>query len=455
MNLLPGAMPVISIALCVLSIVSSTRISLLLLVASSPLTTIAVLSVGKETIELYHLLWLVLAVKIVYFRIKTGEPLRKPWVWFLLFCLFSIVFALFSTGALVVNPDGEVAYVRFSFQQFTQWGYLLTAVTTAWFVMYGLRSCLVELRSVLIALDIGLVLVLSVAFLQFVLPADLITELFRNSAHVIYKSAGERISSTFSEPSFLSAFLVPMTALHCVRMIRKPNFFSVAVILLSTVVAILSQSSSALIGFAVLGVVLLVFAISRFTYEGIHPITIVCAALGALVLAVLIFAGAFDKVVIVLIAKLDKGNSSGIDRSFSMNLHWHVFLDHALTGVGWGTARSKDLLTTWLAELGAVGFALFLVPFVRLCSRLCSMKNEDRAVGLGVFSYLVVAVAIMFISVAEPYYLPFWIVAGAGCFLTSESCGEGLERSFKNSASPPRLRSRPVKCVQDSGEDRL
>lgn len=420
MVLLPGITPVLSLVLCAISVMGSLRLSLLLLVATSPLTTVAVLSLDENTVQLYQLLWLVLAIKMILSCLETKTSLYKPWIWFLSFCFCSIALAIFPTDALVINPDNELTNVRFSFQQLTQWGYLFIAVTTVWFVAHGLKERFIQVRDVFKALDVGLVLVLSVAFLQFALPADAVTELFRNSAHVSFIHEGSRVSSTFSEPSMLSAFLVPMTALHCVRMISAPSLFSFVLIVLSAIIAILSQSSSALIGFAVLAVVLVGLTLSQLKNGRIAPIGILCLTLGMFILLILIFGGVFDRAVGLLIEKLRAENISGIDRGFSMDLHWRAFLEHMFVGVGWGTVRSKDLLTTWLAELGITGFTLFLFPFLKILLRLCGLSNERAEDRFSVFSYLVVAVAILFVSVSEPYYLSFWIIAGTGYYLTNE-----------------------------------
>ncbi|WP_101721667.1 O-antigen ligase family protein [Eggerthella timonensis] len=421
MSLLPGATPILSLLVCVVAIAGPVRLSLLMLVATSPLTTVAVLSFGENTIQLYQLLWIALAGKTIYLRIRTKAALCKPWVWFLLFCLASTSFALFTTDAVVINPDSRITNVQFSIQQFTQWGYLLLAITTAWFVAYGLKSGLVDVQGVLKALDAGMIMVLVVAFLQLVLPPELITELFRNSSHVGYLGAGQRISSTFNEPSMMAAFLTPMVAVHCVRLMKTPNPFSIVMVVLAMTVLVLSQSSSAVIGIMALGVILILFGFSSFIRDGIRPAAILIALAGCAAIMILASAGVFDKLANMLIAKLQAENTSGVERSFGMSLHWQVFLDHALTGVGWGTARSTDLITTWLAELGVIGFTLFVVPLVKICAKLCSLKDMRNAFAMSIFSYLVVALVILFVSVPEPYYLSFWIVSGLGYHLSYET----------------------------------
>ena len=92
--------------------------------------------------------------------------------------------------------------------------------------MYMTRLGLVSVKSFVIALNAGLVLVLLGALFQLLLPVDIVSELYRNHVHTMYTFNKSRISSTFLEPSMLSLYLVPMMGIHLFKLLSRPNWRS-------------------------------------------------------------------------------------------------------------------------------------------------------------------------------------------------------------------------------------
>lgn len=353
----------------------------LLLVLCAPLTTVAVFNLGENSVLVYHLIWAIVAIKVVVLRIKSGKRMKTPWLPFLVFCLASTLLALFNGDVLVVNIDARLANVAFSFQQYTQWAYLAMAISTAWFTTYLLDTGKIGTSDLLNWLDAGLVVVIVVAFLQLVVPAEILNEFIRNSVHTGYKSVGARLSSTFQEPSMLSLYLVPMMGMHVIRFAYQPNAKSAVLVLLSLVVCLMNNSSSAALGLIVLPVFVSVWLFVHANSARVSAIVFVAVCIVMVVLTVSASLGAFDNFVSTLLSKLGGEGVSGSIRSYNAALAADVFLGHPIIGVGWGTVRSEALLTTWLAELGLVGAVLFAKSLINLLRSLLSGSSENRRGG--------------------------------------------------------------------------
>ncbi len=385
----------------------------LVLVVCSPLTTIAVFNLSGTSVLIYHLVWLVVAVKFLLKLRGESERLNKLFVPFLAFTLCSISFSLFSAGTVVVNVDNVYSTVKPSFQQFTQWIYLFVAVSTTIMAEYLLRTGSLDAQRLYRALDVGLVIVLAAAFLQLILPADVVTSLFRNSVHATYLGSGARISSTFQEPSMLSLYLIPMTCIHLVRILRKPNVFSIVVVVLSLVVCVLNNSSAAFL--SLIGSVLFIlvaqcrlFGGGKISHVQILSVLGFLAVLGAVGLT-----GVFGDSIAHMADKMMGEGVSGVERGDSIELMWSVFLAHPFVGIGWGTARCATFFC-WLAELGIIGASFAYVPVLIILKRLWANLHG----GFAIMAYLVSAFLILIAVSSEVYYLSLWIVLGLAMYET-------------------------------------
>lgn len=410
----------LSIVVAVLAAVLPIRKAFFLLVVCAPLTTVAVLNISGTSLLIYHLVWLVVFVRFLFVLHRSEEKLNKLWVPFLLYALCSISFSLFSEGTVVVNVDNVYSTVKPSFQQFTQWIYLFVAVATATMMEFALRTGIMKQARLYKALDFGLVLVLAFAFLQLVLPADVSTALFRNSVHSTYVREGARISSTFQEPSMLSLYLIPMTCIHLVRILKKPNPFSIAVVILSLIVCVLNNSSAAFL--SLIGSVLFIliaqcrlFCVDKISHVQVLSLLCFLSVLGAVGLS-----GVFGDSIAHMADKMMGEGVSGVERGDSIRLMLDVFLSYPFTGIGWGTARCATFFC-WLAELGIIGASLAYVPTLAILKRLWSRLGE----GFDIMAYLIAAFLILTAVSSEVYYLSLWVVLGLAMYRT----GLGAPRS--------------------------
>ena len=77
-----------------------------------------------------------------------------------------------------------------------------------------------------------------------------------------------------------------------------------------------------------------------------------------------------------------------------------------MLGIGYGVARSKDLLSTWLVNIGYIGVISFILGLIE--STFNKRNKEKRFIGI----VLIVVFIVEFISVPEPYFLYLWCLWG-------------------------------------------
>ena len=207
-----------------------------------------------------------------------------------------------------------------------------------------------------------------------------------------------RLKSLTGEPSMYALTAFPYMAFCIARRHYKAASFIFLTLLLST-------STSALLGFAVFGLLMVLFNLRGFGSK--------IAGLLALVLSSLAFAFLFgDLIVQTVVEKLMLENISGFDRFFNFRTNLDFWLNSGLPvqffGIGWGTVRSTDMFSTLLVNTGLAGLlswmALFLLPtaVVRRDNRVPHVLN------LGMITVL----TILFIAVPEYAYLTTWMFLG-------------------------------------------
>jgi hypothetical protein len=210
-----------------------------------------------------------------------------------------------------------------------------------------------------------------------------------------------RLKSLTGEPSMYSFTILPFCiyAFHTER-------YKIAALLFSTLV--LSTSTT-----AILGIMLYIFFNTIFmkvTKKWLNGIFI-------LIVAILGFIFFFLEDLQILyqtqvINKITLQNFSGTYRfeSFIRHLNYYITdmnLWSQLVGLGFGTVRSTDLVSTLLINTGIIGFFIFTIAFFYPIFKL---KNNYRNNGIKI-SLIVIYVTAM-ISVPEFGYLSVWIFLG-------------------------------------------
>lgn len=152
-----------------------------------------------------------------------------------------------------------------------------------------------------------------------------------------------------------------------------------------------------------------------------------CFVVLVLVLLLFLFRDNFRSIMDIFLLKIGGQGVSGSTRSAVAALHFRVFLENFLFGVGFGTLRSADLITGWLAQGGIIGISLYLGAVGSLCIRLLRQgTTEAKDLVIMIVSYNV----IMMISVPEFMQIHIWVYYAMGQFLIIQNHKKGMRRTI-------------------------
>lgn len=336
--------------------------------------------------------------------------LDRPLIIFFLYCVISIVFPfIFShTGVKIIDQEHDLVPLSFSVSNVIHVLYLLFDLVFLNTLLRYKNDGKVA-AGAFAAYRYGFYAVVLICYYQmlafrFDLPFD---QIFRMGAHGNIQ--GTRLYGPCDEASMLCYYLVP-SILFCLQSKRSP--LSLCFVFLGILIGVLSESSTFLVGMALL-IVLAIPSCIRF-FSTPHQIKVWRAiAIGLLCLfVVLILMGdRLSKLVELLIIKLKKQNDSGIDRSYTMLTSIGIGLRFPF-GVGFGSARSADLFSSWFCNIGIVGMTIFWVYVI------CYIKKAYRKGCYSRTMPFLVTIILMFISVPEPYNLFIWFLVFYGTYYT-------------------------------------
>lgn len=409
----------------------------------SAFTSLSMINLPKSrnSILCYYIVGSFFILKVLYevlIRRYTFKKVRffNGILYFLIYSTISLILPIiYSSGTLVFTPDSPYDYISFSFQNITQYLYLLFA-----FIIY-LCSYMVFTNEVKVnmksIINITTSVVLLLGFIQFFVPHEYFDFLFRtNYAHLVqYLETGlTRISSVTNEPSMLAMYLTPVFVYYFINIInsfKKRHIikFDIAMFSLILLTFILNRSSSFYLAVVIIMVILLfdfwgdifngknIDMVNKFLKEKVYVFIknnkIKSIIIGIVFLGV--FAVAFKVVghrFLILFLKLLGLDDSGSTRIELFSYHMVVFLKNLITGVGFGTLRSNDLLSMWSAQVGLLGMIPLIYYFV---SRIRYIyKNREIGDNRAVFYLIVTTIIILITSVPEPYYIYTWIYIAIG-----------------------------------------
>lgn len=270
---------------------------------------------------------------------------------------------------MIMNVEGQIEKLHFSKSNITQLGYLL--FVSVFFLM--LSEYMNESRAgdvVYKAYMTGVALICVVTIYQMLaynvnLPFDPIFKtslvrdnLIENNDKWIYWD--KRISGPCLEASMLAYYIVSALPL-CTKL--KSSKFKFLLTDCLVFIGILTLSSTFLIG--TVAWVLLEFIMHlrkrsffRFTRRHLKQKAVAVAVLIFVFLIFNYFFNIFQFLnngIDASLMKLNKENVSGQERSESFILLMEAFFQSPFFGVRFGSVRGKDLLSTWLADIGIVG----------------------------------------------------------------------------------------------------
>lgn len=418
-----GPMTLVGIVTLIVAIMLPIRPLTKLFIAIMPLTTVAVFQIGNSTVQLYQLVWIIWILKNP-FRNHRNLKLSVDLVYVPLMVI-AVISLLITPRANVnvIGQDGQYGPASESAQQIVQIAHLAIALTTATGMALLCKAKTVSLTDIVRATTAGAIIVIVIGYMQLILPAKIITDTVRNATNVLFIKDADRISSTFGEPSFLAAYLIPIAAMHLVIFTRTKRRLSLVVVLSAVVFTIQNGSTSGLLGITATAIV---FATYWFRSNNSRSnigrkfarrqvLIIVAFILLAGILAS--FAPPVSQTINKAIMTISGANSSGSTRIQNMEITWRAFLSSPLIGLGWGVSRCESLLLTLLSNVGIIGLVAYIAPLYISCKNLIrSGRYMCKSVALSICINQI----ILFVSVPELYFLPIWTLIGGGLSLSMQ-----------------------------------
>ncbi len=397
-------------------------------------------SKSRNSILCYYVVGSFFILKVFYEIIIKRYSLKKlkftnGILYFVIYATISLVLPIvYSHNTLVFTPDSPYRYVSFSFQNITQYLYLLFS-----FIIY-LCSYIVFINEVKVnmkgIINVTTITVILLGFIQFFISHEYFDFLFRtNYYHLVqYLETGlTRISSVTNEPSMLALFLTPIFIYYFINIIngfknRKIIKLDILMLVLILIVGILNRASSFYLAIVVVFSIMIVdYWKDIFNYRNFEFIkknfnkincfiknnkikSLIIFLFLALVLLVLFKIVGYR--FFILFLKLLGLDDSGSTRMELFSHHMSVFLKNIVTGVGFGTLRSNDLLSMWSAQVGLLGMVPLIYYFISRFIYIFKYRNIGN--NREVLYLIITSLVILMTSVPEPYYIYTWIYIAMG-----------------------------------------
>lgn len=388
------------------------------------LTTVAFFYISNESVLVFHAVFLVLLIKFLPYLFKSRQitSVSGVFILFLVWCFITIPFSFFNSNTYVLNINNVYSYVSFNFQQITQYAYLCIGFFTCIICNVLLINKKINQNTIIKVIDISYLVALCLALLQLVIPASICSELFRNSINASYKFDGARISGPFNEPSMLALVCTPLFCGYFYKLTNKFSLKYFLYVLLFIIVMLNNKSSSAVIGtfIGLLFIVLANIVNLKIRIKKKHLLWIIFFICFILI-GTFLTSDLLSNMMNIAVQKLKGEGISGSERTASFVHHMRVFSEHFLFGIGYGTVRSYDLLSTWACEVGIIGLLLYFIPIILLCFKLLKVKTE---LSIQLMINIIVYNAILFSSTCEIMFLQIWIIYGISYYIISNYSNE-------------------------------
>jgi len=207
-----------------------------------------------------------------------------------------------------------------------------------------------------------------------------------------------RLKSLTGEPSMYALTVFPYMVFSFANRARKAGSLFFLTLLLST-------STSAFLGFFVIGLLLIGVYKKGFGLKFTYFIFSMFFTVGTYILFK-------DTVYSMIFQKLALENTSGIDRFFNFYSSFVFWNDSGalikLFGIGWGTIRSTDMLTTLLVNTGILGLLGWVIFFL---APMMNIQKSDKPTFI-LFLGMIAVLIMLLVSISEYSYLTTWMFLG-------------------------------------------
>ncbi len=365
-------------------------------------------------------LFILILKKQINYKIKVNI-----WIYvFILLCSISLVYPiLFSRGIVVLTPDNEYLPIEFKFQMVTQFAYLLFGffVFMATCIIY--KNIKYEQNDFIYTSRLILLIFNVLLILQWLMPVDVYNKIFRalpsSNNQCLPGSGFIRLSGPTFEASILCFTLIPIIGLLLFNLNKKNWRFDLPIIIISIGLIFTTQSSTFIVGLAST-IMCLIFCfrrniINQFTKLHINKNILFIGVITVGMIVGVVCYLLFKDMINILLDKLTGQSVSGSQRTTALKHHLNIFKQYPLFGVGFGTIRSYDLLSTWLAGIGLFGVGSYLIYILSIIKNLFKHKESWMYI-----QFVIVMIVMMMTSIPEPYYLFFWIILGVLQMLSND-----------------------------------
>ncbi len=389
-------------------------------------TGASIIKIGDLSIQPAYYLGGIFIIKQIIEILKNKRKIKinKFLIIFIIICICSVIMPKIIEGLNIeiINQNGKITNAKFTSHNITQLMYLIYCFIFFVVITDYLNQNKQERKNVINYMIIGAIIVSILGIYQelayiYKWPFDII---FRSNINGNIQPYGSfvRIYSTTIEPSILAYYLVPMFAL--ITSINDENikykYLFLALILLT---GFGSTSSTFILGLIITTIILVINAfiqkdidIKRRNKSILRKFTIVIL-IGAICLLIIYL---INKNIVInifqgLVQKITRSNLSGQERSSAFINHILVGFRFPLLGIGFGTVRSKDLLSTWICNIGILGTGIFIYYLIDLVKKL---RKNKSTISYGTANFIIVVFICAFASVPEPYNLFIWLMLAMG-----------------------------------------
>ena len=388
----------------------------------SGFTGSSIINIGDISIQPSYYLFILFFIRYLFNIVKTGK-LVKPNLLLSVFIIISFISLIMPVildgkNIVVLNPDNKYEPVKFKFQNVTQYMYILIAffsycITKDYLIRKKYEECEKFIKIFLYSsLTVSLIGLYQLVAHKFNLPFD---EIFRSGVHGNIQTIKGvlRIYSVFIEPSMYSIFLI-FSIILCIYIPKKIFKYKNILLILLLLNGILSTSSTFFIGF-ILIVIFIIFEVIKTKYSEqdikFNKYIVIILMLVAISIILVLY---FEKDIINnlldgITAKLEGEGASSTSRRFAFETNFNVALQYPILGVGFGSVRSYDLISTWLSSIGFFGTACIIFYII---SKVIKSYKINSYIYRGYSIGMLIIFILMFISVPEPYGLFIWMNIG-------------------------------------------
>jgi len=407
------------IFLIILSLFKNVSYIFYMYILFSAFTTFGLFIIGNNSIIAYHLIFVFLFMR-VFSKLQYDSYYIKQIIYFTIYCGIAILFSLFNHDVVVLNIQDNWDYIEFSLTQVTQYFYLIIAVCSMIITYTLLKEKKVSLNHMEDFIKITAIIVIFIGIFQLFIPIDIFNFLFRNTVNAGNQTMQGvvRITSTFNEASFLAFFLCPVFCVSIYNLSNNFNFLDAVIVAGGFYITIMNNSSSFYLGLSI-GILCLFFSKLYVYFLGkrkkVNKNRLIAGSIFLLLIigATIFYSDILSEALLIVTRKISGEGVSGNTRSYALAYHLNIFKEHFFIGVGYGTIRSYDLFSTWLAELGIIGTLLYFIPIIRIIYKLIKINTYQSN---RIFLLLIVSNIILLSSVPEPYFVFYWIYYGMAAY---------------------------------------